>query len=362
MTGSEKDNNLPPISVVIIGINVERYLGDCINSVLHGDYPERLLEIIYVDGGSYDRSVETARGFNDVRVIELKDPHPTPGKGRNAGIAAAGHEIIQFLDADTVLNPSWLRTAGPFLLKEGVAAVAGQIREKFPHKNLFHTIADMEWGISAGKDGHVFAEGHTKTFGGIVLIRKEAVIAAGCYDTKLVAGEDPDLSYRVRKQGWTIYRIPVNMVMHDINMSTFAQYLKRASRSGHAYAEIGLRYCREQEKYFLQQLLRICLGTLVPAGIVLAGMVLRRALAFMIAAAALIFRPLRKVRDFMAGSRSFFIALVYCVHLSLVVFPQFTGVLRYLYGRMTGRALQNKGYQGQTEHRDNACSVSRRTA
>jgi glycosyltransferase involved in cell wall biosynthesis len=44
--------SLPEIGVVIIGVNVERYLADCIRSVQSANYPGELLKFVYVDGGS----------------------------------------------------------------------------------------------------------------------------------------------------------------------------------------------------------------------------------------------------------------------------------------------------------------------
>ncbi|MBW2706904.1 MAG: glycosyltransferase, partial [Deltaproteobacteria bacterium] len=86
---------LPEIGVVIIGVNVERYLGDCIGSVHSADYPRDLLKIVYVDGGSRDASVQVAREFEGVEVIELNDRHPTPGRGRNAGWKTLAAPLIQ---------------------------------------------------------------------------------------------------------------------------------------------------------------------------------------------------------------------------------------------------------------------------
>lgn len=341
----EKD--LQPISVVIIGINVEKYIGGCISSVLHADYPKASLEIIYVDGGSNDRSIEIAMEFPGVRIIELQDPHPTPGKGRNAGIAQASHGIVQFLDADTILHPGWLRTALPYL-NGTVAAVAGRIQEKYPGKNLYHLIGNMDWGISAGKQGHIFTEGPSATFGGIVLARKDAIIGVNGYDESLIAGEDPDLSYRVRRQGWTIYRITADMVVHDLNMNSFRHYCRRAFRSGHAYAEIGLRYRKGKEKFFLRQLLRICLGATIPAAVIFFGILMKRWGFALFLATAIACRPFRKINRFIAPPLGMRAAILYCAHLSFVVYPQFFGAMRYLATCFTGMPLQNKGYVPHT--------------
>ena len=70
-------NTQPKIGVVIIGINVEKYLADCIRSVRSADYPQALVEIVYVDGGSRDSSPAIARAIDGVTVIELNDRMPT---------------------------------------------------------------------------------------------------------------------------------------------------------------------------------------------------------------------------------------------------------------------------------------------
>ncbi len=332
------------ISVVIIGLDVQRCLGECIASVLAADYPQECLEIVYVDGGSMDRSVEIAKSYGRVQIIELQDPHPTPGKGRNAGMAAAGFPVIQFLDADTLLEPGWFRAALPHL-RGNTAAVAGRVRERYPGKNVYHLIGNMEWGISAGRNGHLFTEGPAGVFGGMVLVRKDAIEQSGGYDGSLVAGEDPDLSYRLRRQGWVIYRTTADMAVHDLNMTTFRQYARRAFRSGHAYAQVGLRYGRERERFFLRPLLRICMSALAPAAVLTLGAALKRYRAAAVVAGLLAGRPFLRIYRFMDSPRDLPAAALYCAHLAFAVYPQFLGVLRYLLTTVTGAPLQNRGYQ-----------------
>lgn len=337
------NSEYPSISIVIIGLNVEKHIEECITSISKAEYPDELLEIIYVDGGSSDSSVSIATRFKNIKIIELNDPNPTPGKGRNAGYKAARHNLIQFLDADTTIEPGWLKIAVSYITEKN-GAVAGRIIEKYPTKNRYHLIGNIEWNISTGKDGYKFSNGPCKTFGGIVLIRKEVLERVNGYDESLIAGEDPDLSYRVRLAGWIIYQINTEMVNHDLNMNSFKQYLKRAFRSGHAYAEIGLRYIKYKEKYFARQLFRILAAFILPLAIIIFGVIQNRSMTGIFLALLLIFRPLIKVLVFKNKYKlNLSHAFLYGLHLSLIVYPQFMGVLRYLFSCFFGFRLENKG-------------------
>jgi glycosyltransferase involved in cell wall biosynthesis len=340
--------NYSPISVVIIGLNVEMYINECIFSVMNADYPSGLIEIIYVDGGSKDSSSLIAKAFGNVKVIELKDRNPTPGKGRNAGYKAASHQVIQFIDADTIIDPGWFKNALPNL-EDNKAAVKGKVIERYPQKNVYHLIGDIEWNISAGKAGWKFSDGPVKTFGGIVLIRKDVLEAVNGYDERLIAGEDPDISYRIRVAGWNIYQINKDMATHDLNMNDFFKYIKRSFRSGHAYAEIGFRYVRRTEKYFMQQLLRILFGVIFPLAVIFLGVVSDMSIIGLVFAIPFLFRPLIKILFLRKRYKlNFNHALLYGVHLSFVIYPQFFGVLRYLFARVFGIPLKNKGYAQPT--------------
>jgi GT2 family glycosyltransferase len=322
------------ITVVIIGVNVTAYIQDCIKSVRAADYPQHLLEIIYVDGGSRDASADLARACSDVRVIELRDRHPTPGRGRNAGWRASDAQFIQFLDADTLLDPSWFKTALAHF-SAGIGAVCGRRRERFPERNLFHTITNAEWRYEYGA---------CRYFGGDVLVRRQPLEQTGGFDDRLIAGEDPEASYRIRHAGWQILRIDAAMTLHDINMSSRRQYWRRAYRSGYAYAEIALRLIGRPEKMWLRELARICARACTPPGLLAVGIVAGSPAAGFLLAILILMLPMARFHIFKKTcSLSTTQALAYGLHAALVVYPQFFGALRYVAGRLTGRPLLNRG-------------------
>ena len=323
----------PNIGVVVIGINVEKVLPDCIESILNSNYPDDLLEIVYVDGGSNDQSIEVAKNYPGVRIVRLNNDHPTPGKGRNAGWKTLNTPFIQFLDADTTLQPDWLENALPHLLRQEIAAVCGNRREQSPNKNYYHMIGNMEWNYETGS---------CRYFGGDVLIKRSVLVDTKGFDENLVAGEDPELSYRIRQKKLNILRIDKPMTLHDLNMITFKQYLRRAYRSGYGYAEIAARFWKNQEKLWAKETMRVICKTTVPFFIFIIGMATGYPKAGIIMSLFVLVQPLLKISKFKSQfSQTWGKSILYSIHICLVVFPQFAGIMRYLVGAWTQWPLKN---------------------
>lgn len=320
----------PEISIVVIGLNVEKFIKGCLDSIFNSHYTQDKLEIIYVDSGSIDRSAAIAGSYKNVCIIHLNDPQPSAAKARNAGFRASTKPFIQFVDADSYLHPDWLYMAVKYL-EGNVGAVSGRLHERCPQANWFHRMADLEWNLIAGQDGWTTAGGKAKMFGGNVLIRREIMEEANSYDESLPAGEDPDLSYRVRRMGWSILRLNSSMASHDINISGFSQYIKRTMRSGAAYARVAHKYFREEEKFFLQRIIRITIGALLPAILILSGIFAGWPLTGLGAALIAAFRLVLKSGKFarMYGI-SLKTAVFFSLHLALAVYPQFFGILSYI--------------------------------
>lgn len=89
-------DRLPTVSVITVVRNGERFLGEALASIAHSQL--RPLEILVIDGGSTDRSVEVASQVPGVRVV----PQASSGiaNAYNEGIAAARGELVAFLSHD----------------------------------------------------------------------------------------------------------------------------------------------------------------------------------------------------------------------------------------------------------------------
>jgi len=93
----------PLVSIIIPCHNAAPWLAETLDSALAQTWPNR--EVILVDDGSTDGSAAIARGFASRGVRLLSQPNRGAAAARNAGLAAATGALIQFLDADDLLDP-----------------------------------------------------------------------------------------------------------------------------------------------------------------------------------------------------------------------------------------------------------------
>lgn len=110
MKNKEK-NTLPNISVIIPVYQAEKYIAKCINSVLQQTY--RDFEIILVDDGSTDRSIDIAKTClvkSELPFCILQQKNSGASAARNAGVKVAKGRYLIFVDADDYLKKNYLKS------------------------------------------------------------------------------------------------------------------------------------------------------------------------------------------------------------------------------------------------------------
>ena len=225
------------LSVVVIGRNEGQRLARCLESVrrIRGF---RRVQLIYVDSASVDGSPSLAAQY-DAEVIAVHSERPTAAIGRNAGWRCATEEFVLFLDGDTILHPDFPMAAFNAMAADSkICAVWGHRRELYPEKSIYIRVLDLDW---------VYAPGIVEACGGDVLMRRSALLEAGGYDDRLIAGEEPELCRRLRAHGYSILHIDHQMTQHDLHITRWSQYWKHARRAGYAYAEISDRFRNSED-------------------------------------------------------------------------------------------------------------------
>lgn len=245
------------VGIVVIGRNEGQRLVDCLRA-LPADLPR-----VYVDSGSTDNSVRDAAAAGaEVVRLDLETPF-TAGRARNAGVdrLLALHptiEAIQFLDGDTIMDANWLSVATAALAAEpSLAVVAGRRRERFPSASWYNELCDIEWNTPVGD---------ARAVGGDALYRAGAFSAVGGFDPSVIAGEEPELCFRLRARRYGVRRLGVEMTLHDAAIHTFGPWWRRCVRSGYAYALGATMHGRTPEQFNVRETMRAAIwGGALPA-------------------------------------------------------------------------------------------------
>jgi glycosyltransferase involved in cell wall biosynthesis len=324
----------PVLSVVVIGRNEGERLGRCFESIaqmrpLHGS-----IEIIYVDSGSTDGSLERAVQ-SSVKVIRLESSRPCAAAGRNAGWRAAKAPIVFFLDGDTVLESNFVADSIAELNHPGVAVVFGNRREINQKASIYNRLLDLDW---------ISPVGAVDFCGGDALIRREVLEGVGGYDERLIAGEEPEMCRRIRALGFTVLHLDRPMTGHDLAMTRFSQYWRRAVRSGYAYAEVSARFRNTELPFWDRQARRNLVHGAGMLGLILGAPLASIALHSMIpiAAAVAIIAALAIRTAIRHRSKAPDLAtrLLFGLHSHLAQIPLLFGQLKYLRDRLTGKTSE----------------------
>jgi len=177
------------VSIIIPALNEEQFIGDSLRSLRNQTFKD--FEVIVVDGGSTDRTVEIAKKYADKVILA---PSSKIGEARSIGVKEAHGNIIVSTDADTIHPQNWLENLVRHFNDPTVVAVGGAIYPLNPSETTLtytaglNTIANMlHWFIGSN-----------------MAFRKDIFEKAGGYPL-LIKGEDWSLSARLAKYGKTVY-------------------------------------------------------------------------------------------------------------------------------------------------------------
>jgi len=206
------------ISVIVPTWNEEGYLAKCLSSLRNQSLLKRRYEIIVVDGGSTDQTLEIARTFADKVLVE---PGKPVGAARNAGANVAEGAILAFIDADTMASQAWLEGIIQSLrINPSAVGVTGPT---IPYGGS--SFDELMYRLANGLERFSFKLGFPHVAGFNSAYRKEAFWEAGGFDVNRELSEDVLLSLRIRHQGQILFS-------HDMVAYTS---LRRINEYGYPY-------------------------------------------------------------------------------------------------------------------------------
>ena len=198
------NTDMPLVSIIIPTFNSASYVGDAITSALSQTYSN--LEVIVVDDGSTDNTLEILRTFGDKICWETL-PHGGAPKARNRGLEISRGEIIQYFDSDDLLYPEKIAIQAKALIETGATSAFSwgvEIQMNQPDE------APVPYTGTADPDPVIAALG-TNPGTGAGLHLKRALLEIDGFREDLPCAQDRDLHLRLAAKAnlWVFQEQPL---------------------------------------------------------------------------------------------------------------------------------------------------------
>ena len=162
------------VSVIIPIYNVEKYLRDCVDSVLEQTYPD--LQIILVDDGSTDSSGQICDEYagKDSRIQVVHKENGGLSDARNAGLTFAAGAFLLYLDSDDYLAPDAVEKLMKMQEKTGADVAFGNFFYTYPdHEDVARAWHRSDTVLDNRQAMEALVDGRLETFAWGKLIRSE---------------------------------------------------------------------------------------------------------------------------------------------------------------------------------------------
>jgi cellulose synthase/poly-beta-1,6-N-acetylglucosamine synthase-like glycosyltransferase/peptidoglycan/xylan/chitin deacetylase (PgdA/CDA1 family) len=192
----------PPVSFVVPAYNEAAGIEQAVRSLAASDYPE--FEVVVVDDGSADGTGELVDGLGLPRVRVLREPNRGKAEALNTAIAAAEHDLIAAVDADTVFEPGTLAALVRPFADERVGAVAGNTKVG-NRSSLLGLWQHIDYVTGFNLDRRLYdVLGCMPTVPGAVgAFRRSALQEVGGMSSDTLA-EDTDVTIALGRRGWKV--------------------------------------------------------------------------------------------------------------------------------------------------------------
>jgi len=204
------------ISICLPVRNEERYLRECLDSLLAQDYPADGYEIVVADGRSADATQVilgeyASRGPVRLRIVDNSDGRVAAG--RNAAVRAAQGEIIVFSEGHAWLPSSFLREVVALLKRTGALCLGRRVEQYIPGDTAFQRATGMVRASRLGRNPHSLRfgerqEGWVDPTTVATVYRREVFERFGLFDESFATNEDVEFNWRLARAGVKAYQSP----------------------------------------------------------------------------------------------------------------------------------------------------------
>ena len=185
---------LPSISVLIPAYNEEESIRETIESVKNLEYPKELIEIIAVNDGSKDRTLEILKSINGIKILSKENSGKADSL--NKALEIAKGEIIAINDADSFPEKDAFLKMVYYFKDEKVGAVTGSVFVK-NRNNLLEKLQSIEYMMIAfGRKLFEYIDSVFVTPGALSMYRKSALMEVKGFDSNNLT-EDIEIAWNL---------------------------------------------------------------------------------------------------------------------------------------------------------------------
>lgn len=255
MTLDQNHNpDFPNVSVIILTYNASEYIQPLLDSLSNQSYPQERMEILVVDNASTDETLSiTRKNFSFVKVVAV-EKNIGYAAGNNQALLHARHDLLVFLNQDTICHPGFLQSMVNIMAADKAIAACnpnimtpetesfGTMDETFTPESLY--LCDLvPFGYGQNRIINGEKNYRAKLLSGCAfIIRRETVSRLGyLFDDQFwMYAEDTDLSLRIHNMGQRICAAQDSIVYHlhnrDIGLKKKSLHLAARAIMNRVYA------------------------------------------------------------------------------------------------------------------------------
>jgi glycosyltransferase involved in cell wall biosynthesis len=221
----------PLVSILIPAFNAERFIAASIQSAMGQSWPKK--EIIVVDDGSSDRTLECARKFQSKEVLVVAQENAGAAAARNKAYSLCQGDYIQWLDADDILHPEKVALqmfkSYQFASKRILLSSAWgyfyyrSSKASFAPTALWCDLSPAEWMMRQMEQNL-----HMQT--GTWLVSRELTEASGPWDPRMIVDDDGEYFCRVLLASHGVRFVPGSKIYYRRSGFSSVSYIGNSDK------------------------------------------------------------------------------------------------------------------------------------
>jgi len=222
----------PSVSIIVATHNSESTVDECLRSILELDYPKELFEVIVIDGGSNDLTVERVKAH----PVKLISHHLNAPESYNYVLKSVENEVVGFIDSDAKVESQWLKKLIKHLENPKVAGAGGNI-ETWNKNKLIPRCVGYELTYRYRRLPREVLKVATMN----LIVKKKMIDEVGGFNESLPTQYDTDLGARIVRSGYKLI-FDSSVTCYHFHRATLSAFFKQQFKYGQNTWKVYFKY------------------------------------------------------------------------------------------------------------------------